>query len=73
MDLSKLKESVQVIYFGSSKNSTSEQAKVVFPSLSVFEKEGTFRKPKFHSTKIQTSDTTSNGLDVGLWSIEGNS
>ena len=53
MNLSKLKESVQVIYFGTSKNTTSEQAKVVFPSLSVFEKEGTFVNQNFILQKFK--------------------
>ena len=42
-----IKDSVNVIYFGSIKNATSELAKVVFPSLSVFEKEGTFVNQNF--------------------------
>ena len=62
MDLSKLKESVQVIYFGSSKNSTSEQAKVVFPSLSVFEKEGTFVNQNFILQKFKQAILPPMGL-----------
>ena len=68
MDLSKLKESVQVIYFGSSKNSTSEQAKVVFPSLSVFEKEGTFVNQNFILQKFKQAILPPMGLmsDCGV-------
>jgi NADH-quinone oxidoreductase subunit G len=42
-----LKKSVNIIYFGSLRNKTSEQAKIVFPTLSVFEKEGTFVNQNF--------------------------
>ena len=68
IDLSKLKESVQVIYFGSSKNSTSEQAKVVFPSLSVFEKEGTFVNQNFILQKFKQAILPPMGLmsDCGV-------
>jgi NADH-quinone oxidoreductase subunit G len=53
IDLGKLKESIQVIYFGNSKNTTSERAKVIFPSLSVFEKEGTFVNQNFILQKFK--------------------
>ena len=42
-----LKKSVNIIYFGSLRNNTSDQAKIVFPTLSVFEKEGTFVNQNF--------------------------
>ena len=57
-----------MIYFGSSKNSTSEQAKVVFPSLSVFEKEGTFVNQNFILQKFKQAILPPMGLmsDCGV-------
>jgi NADH-quinone oxidoreductase subunit G len=68
IDLGNLKESVQVIYFGSSKNTTSERAKVVFPSLSVFEKEGTFVNQNFILQKFKQAIIPPIGLisDCGV-------
>ena len=47
-----LKESVEIIYFGNAKNKTSDLAKVVFPSLSVFEKDGSFVNQNFRLQKF---------------------
>ena len=68
IDLGSLKDSVQVIYFGSSKNSTSEQAKVIFPSLSVFEKDGTFVNQNFILQKFKQAILPPLGLmpDYGV-------
>ena len=52
MPLKAIKDSINIIYFGSSINSTSKLAKVVFPSLSVFEKEGTFVNQNFRLQKF---------------------
>ena len=47
-----LKEFVEIIYFGNAKNKTSDLAKVVFPSLSVFEKDGSFVNQNFRLQKF---------------------
>lgn len=47
IDLDTIKHPIEVIYFGSAANSTSQRAKVIFPSLSVFEKSGTFINQNF--------------------------
>ena len=52
MPLKAIKDSINIIYFGSSINATSKLAKVVFPSLSVFEKEGTFVNQNFRLQKF---------------------
>lgn len=68
IDFGNLKEPVQVIYFGSLKNSTSERAKVIFPSLSVFEKEGTFVNQNFILQKFKQAIIPPMGLmsDCGV-------
>mgnify|MGYP000204727473 FL=1 len=43
---------VEIIYFGNAKNKTSDLAKVVFPSLSVFEKDGSFVNQNFRLQKF---------------------
>ncbi len=47
-----LLEKVNVIYFGSHCNETGEVAKVVFPTLTVFEKAGTFINQQFRLQKF---------------------
>lgn len=47
IDLDAIKHPIEIIYFGSMANATSQRAKVMFPGLSVFEKSGTFVNQNF--------------------------
>ena len=60
--LETLKKSVNIIYFGSLKNKTSDHAKIVFPSLSIFEKEGTFINQNFCLQKFNKAVPGPSGL-----------
>ena len=60
--LDTLKETTQIIYFGSVDNTTAKYSKVIFPSLSVFEKEGTFVNQNFRLQKFDQAIPAPNGL-----------
>jgi NADH-quinone oxidoreductase subunit G len=62
MPLKVIKDSINIIYFVSFINATSKLAKVVFPSLSVFEKEGTFVNQNFRLQKFSKAIPAPLGL-----------
>ncbi len=57
-----LRETTQIIYFGSVDNASAKYAKVIFPSLSVFEKEGTFVNQNFRLQKFNQAIPAPSGL-----------
>ena len=62
IDINKINESINIIYFGSTYNSTAKLANVIFPSLSVYEKEGTFINQNFYLQKFNQAIPAPIGL-----------
>ena len=62
IDLDAIKHPIEIIYFGSTLNATSQRAKVLFPSLSVFEKSGSFVNQNFRLQQFLQAIPTPVGL-----------
>ena len=62
---------VSVIYFGTHRNATSDAAKVVIPTLSVFEKSGTFVNQQFRLQKFAKSVPGPAGVNDDLVTLAG--
>ena len=62
-------EGVNVLYFGFFANATSERARVVLPSLMVFEKEGSFINQNFRLQRFAPAIPGPRGVlpDVEIW------
>src|SRR5690606_32309710 len=57
---------VEVIYLGTQANPTSEQAQVVIPAATVFEKQGTFINQQFRIQKFFAAVPVVEGAGVDL-------
>ena len=62
---------VKVVYLGTCANPTSQIAWVVFPTLSVFEKEGSFVNQSFRLQKFNAAVPGPQGIQQNIFTLEG--
>ncbi len=62
---------VKVVYLGTCANPTSQVARVVFPTLSVFEKEGSFVNQSFRLQRFNAAIPGPLGIQQDIFTLEG--